>query len=153
MRRTWWNNIYWWTWLLLLLHLCSFPSAHTLIAEELRYDWTHRTKWDYVMASVIICQPWMWGEEIEKKKEKKPEIVNLSSGYSRPFMKCRENYLVFKTCMFFHVCLPASVGGKNNTWDVFDFDTLKTSAWVFVTSDLLPLCRWKWKINWAEDRS
>lgn len=43
-------------------------------------------------------------------------------------MKCRENYLVFKTCMFFHVCLPASVGGKNNTWDVFDFDTLKTSA-------------------------
>lgn len=22
------------------------------------------------MASVIICQPWMWGEEIEKKKKK-----------------------------------------------------------------------------------
>lgn len=68
------------------------------------------------------------GDRKKKKRKKSPEIVNLSSGYSRPFMKCRENYLVFKTCMFFHVCLPASVRGKNNTWDVFDFDTLKTSA-------------------------
>lgn len=61
--------------------------------------------------------------------EKSPEIVNLSLGFPRPFAKCMESNLVFKPCMFSISMSDCKYGErKKNTWDVFDFDILKTSA-------------------------
>lgn len=153
MGRRWRNNIYWWTWLLLLLHLCSFVSAHTVIAEEQSSDWIHYTK-------VRLCNSechYLSALDVRGGERKKKIKITWNCQFVLRIFEAiyemqGESFGIQDLYVFFtSVCLR--VWGKNNTWDVFDFDTLKTSVRVFVTSDLLPLCRWKWKINWAEDRS
>lgn len=98
--------IYWWTWLLPPL-LCCFLSAHNSKGAA-RYDWTHCTKWEYVMARSLFVSSRCWGKNHLKlsicSEDFQGHLWNIQRAiwYSRP------------VCFPF-LCLPASVG-KEIPW-------------------------------------